>query len=415
MTMQLGADMKRRGQEMDGMVVKQLLTFEEISHLRQDWDSFMEATSSEIFLSYDWCRIWWKHYGKDRELRIFLFNHDSKIVAILPVFYERLRFGPVALRVIKLVGTDFTPITVTLPIHPDYLTEVVSLFLAEIGAKWQWDVLHVGPISGRYFHMQDLIETLRNALNRSCVLHYKSVGVQTYYEIADSFEKQIEGLSPRQRTKTRRVYKELREKNINLSSVNADTSSYITYLNEFISIHQTYWQSLGMPGHFGDWPSAQDLHKEFAASQIECGRLRLLKVMLNDKCAGYEYMYKFGDTYCWFLSARNDISEFPRVDFHRIAFGEKVKHAIEDRVKYIDAMRGYYEYKLVLGGQVHTVHSILIHRKKIISRLKYWSAKKIVISLNVVYMKIWRRRLVPMLRMPARPLMKFWIKTSFLS
>jgi len=90
--------------------------FEACSGIREEWDFLVEALEGEIFLTYDWCRVWWKYYGKGRKLLILVFRCQGKVVGLLPVFHERIWLGPLSSRVVKIVGTDFTPITVTIPI-----------------------------------------------------------------------------------------------------------------------------------------------------------------------------------------------------------------------------------------------------------------------------------------------------------
>jgi CelD/BcsL family acetyltransferase involved in cellulose biosynthesis len=328
---------------------------------------------------------------------------------------ENIWLGPFNIRVIKIVSTDFMPTTIILPVNHNYLSLVIPDFLNRISALWSWDVLHVGDLSGSYKHLDRLSETLSNTLNVSHKVECKETDVQTYFEIANSFENQLKTLSARQRTKTKRVYKELQDKKITLKSIAADEQNYISFLDAFIDMHQAHWQNLGIAGHFVDWPHARELHKDLASAQIKHNRLRILKIMLNDQCVGYEYIYKFGNTYCWFLSARTDLSEYPRIDFHRIAFGEKINHAINEKVKWIDALRGHYEYKLVMGGQLKPVHSIIVYSNKGVSNFSYQIFKRAAWLLNVIYMKIWRRRLVPRLRMRPKPLLNIWIKTGMFS
>ncbi len=393
--------------------IEQLLFdgFENIESIRNEWDKFIETIGGEIFLTYDWCRLWWKYYGKDRLLKIFIYRLNGKIVGILPVFMENIWLGPISLQVVKIVGTDFIPITIILPVSNDYLSLVIPAFLNRISALWSWDVLNIGNLSGAYNQIDKLSETLSNTLNNSFVVDLKKTNVQTYFEIANSFEGQLKTLSARQRTKTKRVYKELNNNGISLTSIAANEQNYASFLDAFIAMHQAHWQGLGLAGHFVDWPHALELHKEVASIQIKHDRLRLLKILLNDQCIGYEYIYKFGNTYCWFLSARTDLSDFPRIDFHRIAFGEKINHAVSDNVKWMDAMSGYYEYKLVMGGQLKPVHSFIVHPQKGASNFRYQVFKKIALLLNIIYMKIWRRRLSPRLKISPRPLWSLWIRT----
>ena len=89
--------------------------------MQKEWDEFIEGIDGEIFLTYDWCRIWWKYYGAGRELRIFVIRRDKAIIGILPVFLERLGFAPLGLRVVRFVGTDHMPVTIMFPVDVKYI------------------------------------------------------------------------------------------------------------------------------------------------------------------------------------------------------------------------------------------------------------------------------------------------------
>jgi CelD/BcsL family acetyltransferase involved in cellulose biosynthesis len=386
-------------------------SFEAIETIQCEWDNFIESIRGEIFLTFDWCKLWWKYYGKGRHLKIFIFRLNGQIVGMLPVFMENIWVGPLRTQVVKIVGTDFTPITIILPINNDYLELVIPAFLNRISALWSWDALQIGSLSGAYQQLDRLSETISNTLGCSYKVECKETDVQTYFQITTSFEEQLKTLSARQRTKTKRVYKELQDKRITLTSIAADKHNYMSFFCDFVDMHQAHWQRLGIAGHFVDWPHALELHKDIVSAQMKHNRLRILKIMLNDQCIGYEYMYKFSNTYCWFLSARTDLREFPRIDFHRIAFGEKINHAICDKVNLIDALRGHYEYKLIMGGKLKPVHNFIIYPNKGILNFKYQILKKLAWLLDIIYFKIWRRRLVPRLKMRHKPLLNIWIKT----
>lgn len=399
----------------DSIEIRIYDSFEALFDMQQEWDNFMEKMNAEIFLTYDWCSLWWKYYGKGRHLKIFIFRLRGIIIGILPVFMENLRFGLFNIRIIKIVSTDFMPTTIILPISHNYLSSIIPEFINKINDLWSWDVLQIGDLSGVYKELDKLSEIINATLSCSHKIECKETAVQTYFEIANSFEDQIKTLSTRQRTKTKRVYKELQDKKITLKSIASSEHNYMSFLKDFIDMHQAHWHNLGIAGHFVDWPHAREFHTDMASAQIKYNRLRILKIMLNNECIGYEYIYKFGNAYCWFLSARTDLSKFPRIDFHRIAFGEKINHAINDKVKWIDAMRGYYEYKLVMGGQLRPAHSIIAYSNKGVSNFKYHILKNSAWFLNVIYMKIWRRRLVPSLRIRPKSLLNIWIRTVMFS
>ena len=67
--------------------------FEDIAISQSEWDAFMESVDAEIFLTFDWCRSWWKFYGKKRKLKIFIFRERKNICGTGIYFCE---MGPFA-------------------------------------------------------------------------------------------------------------------------------------------------------------------------------------------------------------------------------------------------------------------------------------------------------------------------------
>jgi hypothetical protein len=93
--------------------------------MQPQWDAFMEVAGGEIYLTYDWCRIWWKYYGGSRELKIFLFRHQGDLVGILPLFFDRMWLGPISVRMVSIVGTDFGITTASVPIRKEFIDDVI--------------------------------------------------------------------------------------------------------------------------------------------------------------------------------------------------------------------------------------------------------------------------------------------------
>ena len=91
-------------------------SFDEIRNMQQEWDDFVESAGGDIFLTYDWFRIWWKHYGSGKTLRIFVFRYQGKLVGALPTYFAKIRIGPVAVKVAMVVGTTCTLVEISPPI-----------------------------------------------------------------------------------------------------------------------------------------------------------------------------------------------------------------------------------------------------------------------------------------------------------
>ena len=149
------------------VTLKVVTAFEMLADLQPDWDSFMETTGGESFLTYDRCRIWWKYYGGKRELKILLFWHQEDLVAIIPLFFETVRLGPVSVRIGKIVGTHFSLSNVSMPIHKEFITEVIKKF-ARVLREYRWDVLNIGFISGMYADFELLQAACQRCFSPAC-------------------------------------------------------------------------------------------------------------------------------------------------------------------------------------------------------------------------------------------------------
>lgn len=69
-----------------------------MDRLRPDWDRLVdEMDVPSPFLSWDWNRIWWEHFGGRHRMQVLVFREAGQIVGILPLY--RRWYGPVTVLV----------------------------------------------------------------------------------------------------------------------------------------------------------------------------------------------------------------------------------------------------------------------------------------------------------------------------
>jgi CelD/BcsL family acetyltransferase involved in cellulose biosynthesis len=390
-------------------------SFDAAAAMQREWDEFIESIDGEIFLTYDWCRIWWKYYGTGRELRIFVIRRDKAVIGILPVFLERLGIGPVRLRVIRFVGTDHMPVTIMFPVDSRYMDEIVTRFIGELNRQYRWDLLYIGALCGRFNETDRLASAVKNIGANDYCVDVKTADVQTYFHLSESWEQQLAGLKKKQRQNINRAYKLLNTNNGAVRTTFSNAESAKRDFANFLEMHQRQWQADGAAGHFGDWPNSSEFHSEVVSCQVGCNRLRLMKIEVGDECLGYKYGYRLGKTSFQFLSARNTTSNISDAGFTQVAFGEQTKKAIEAGVTCIDSMRGHYPHKIHLGGVLYPTRHIYIYPRKGITAARVFAFRNAVGLFDMLYNKIWRRRVMPILGMKPGPFHAFWIKTHQLS
>jgi CelD/BcsL family acetyltransferase involved in cellulose biosynthesis len=72
---------------------------DDLEPLREDWTRLAEA-GRNIFWTWEWSELWWRHYGDERRLRIAVSTDDDEIAALVPLFVWSTR--PV--RMLRLLG-----------------------------------------------------------------------------------------------------------------------------------------------------------------------------------------------------------------------------------------------------------------------------------------------------------------------
>ncbi|MHC4749395.1 MAG: GNAT family N-acetyltransferase [Planctomycetota bacterium] len=396
-----------------GVQVKVYHSFEKLQSIQRQWDEFVESVGSEIFLTYDWCRVWWKYYGKNRKLRIFVFRSDNELVGIVPLFLEKIWLGPVFVRTVKIVGSDFTIAHFSLPIHDKYINKVI-VKLFESLSEDKWSIMSISPIAGIYAHYDLLKVVLEKLLGHSHYLLDGDNDVQTYFQLPDSWQEYLKALSRTMRKHVKNNFKRLQRvlgKDKTIITHFASSENLEQFFDGFVDMHQRRWVEAGMPGHFRDWPASYEFHREVAGEQLKHNRLRLLEVKANKCILGYMYAYKFGDRYLEFLDARSQAEELESTSLGQIVFYEEVKKAIEENISYIDSMRGKYEYKLWMCGKLAPFRNLYIIPRKPFTVVCVKLFMLFAWFLNLFYYRIWYKRIASKLPLKRRGLWKIWIRT----
>lgn len=395
--------------------VKLYRSFEELTPLQPQWDRLAESVGSEIFLTYDWCRIWWKYYGAKRDLRIWVFQKGADLVGVVPLFLERIGVGPISVRAVKLVGSDHTMAQFSLPIIREHITEVIK-GLSESLLGEEWDIMHIGPLAGMYSHYETLKDAVVDAFGAVCGVSLKDKQVQTYFLVADTWDAHLKSLSKNARKSIRRKYKALEDvmqgRPGELTSDFASCQNVDDVFLAFVQMHQKHWQTRGKPGHFGDWPDSLDFHKEMARAQLPYDRLRLMQIHWGDCCLAYEYTYKFGDRYLAFLNARSDSEEVADLGVGTIIFAEQIKKAIDEHVRLIDDMRAEYDYKMRMGGKLFPMRDMYVFRKEPLRLVRIYVFRFLSKLLHLCYYRIWYIRIARWLPLRRRALWRIWIRSN---
>ena len=387
--------------------------FEEISRLKDAWND-LALRIGDLFCSYDWCEVWWDHYGSGRHLEIHALHQGDRLVAVLPLFRETLRLGGVGLRVVRLVACDHTVDGPGLAIEPEYAATFVPRVLEQLTTTGPWDILQMGPLR----NYVSVAEPIAEACARHPVVQAVLIGRQdnwlTVFELPETYDAYLQSLPGKDRRELLRCERNL----LSAHSVQVQAAStpheVEQGIDSLVREHQSLWTGKGKRGQFCDWKGSERFHRAIALRLAPRGQLSLVQLRVDDQVVGVTYGYRFGARLHELIRGQRNDGHWRAYGLGRLLHCYGIRDAIAGGVTTVDNGRGVFEYKMRLGGRLKGERSLTILRRGWTCRLRFWMSLRVAYLLHVFYGRLWFDMLAPRLGI-ARPLRPFYVRSSFLA
>jgi CelD/BcsL family acetyltransferase involved in cellulose biosynthesis len=381
-------------------------SFEAAEAIAPEWDALVERLGGSLYMTFDWCRVWWRHYGAGRELRLMAVRDGGELAGLLPFFVERLglRFGRA--RVAKVVGSDHTNVMVDPPVDPRLAASAWKSAVERLVVQDGCDLVHVGPISGQSAQLG----ALRGLPG---LLRDRETGSHTVFEMPDGFDAYLGSLSKNQRSNYRRNVNKLGKAFDFQVDVLGDGAALEREFGAFAEMHQAQWKAAGNLGHFGDWPKSLEYNRDLVRTLAESGRVRLMRMLADGRVVSYYFSFELDGTWYWRLPARLVGEEWDRFALGRVGLLKMLEVAAAEGATAIEAGTGRYEYKEKLNARSIPVHSVTVGGRGLAARCRARLAIAVADLLDLAYYRLWFARVAPRLGIPLRPLWRSWIRSRF--
>lgn len=372
--------------------IKRYESFADAEQLRGEWDALVERVGGDMFSSFDWLAVWWKHFGTGRRLILHVARAADELVAVLPVFAETIHWGPLGLRVVRIVGCDHCVTPCNVAIHSEWIEPVVDAWMRALKDATDWDLIHLGELPGYYGDGRALARALRESNPSDTV----QLGERDYphmvFDVPQDYESYVASLSTKERRNVRRDERSLEQRNGARSLAPHDRDEADTTFGQMIAMHQEHWNARGRLGHFAEWPGIEAFHRDFLDVLWKRNRLALVSVTSGQELEAVEYGGYFGARLHWITGARTQRST------SRVGFCALVRAAVQRGVQVIDALPGHYDYKRRLGARVLSVGSIAVVSARMRSRLRHRLFLAVTRLVSLAYHRLWFWHLAPWLR-----------------
>jgi peptidoglycan/xylan/chitin deacetylase (PgdA/CDA1 family)/CelD/BcsL family acetyltransferase involved in cellulose biosynthesis len=292
-----------------------------LESLRDDWTGLASQTGN-IFATWEWASAWWRRFGEGREpLLTACRAADGRLAGIIPLYLWRSR--PVS--VLRFIGHGAGDELG--PIHAPGEQDAVADAARRALAAHRFRVFLGEHLPARAL-WSDALGAKVIAREGSPVLRAPDGGWSGYLAGRSSNFRQQLGRRERNLARSYRLVFRLVE----------DPEELPEAMEALFRLHGLRWEV----GSSAFEPRAA-FHKEFAATALERGWLRLWLMELDGRPAAAWYGFRFGDVEWFYQSGRDPAFDNLSVGF--VLLAHSIREAFENGAREYRFGRGHDPYK----------------------------------------------------------------------
>jgi CelD/BcsL family acetyltransferase involved in cellulose biosynthesis len=293
----------------------------DLATARGEWDR-LALRSGNVFATWEWADAWWRQHGRDRPLFVVVCRDGAgEAVGILPLYLASRRPLAVIRQIGHGAGDELGPVCA--PEDRAALATATRGALDSLGVRWDVLVVEGLPID-------DAWSAFDGGERLSCipspVLEVRGM----------SWEEFMAARSRNFRRHVRRAERELGERGL-VFRLAEDPERLPADLDALVRLHDARWGKQSSGVFTG--PDGR-LLREFAATALERGWLRLWFLELEGRPVAARLGFRFGDVKSGYQSGRD-----PEV--RSVGFLLQV-HAIRAAIE-----EGVTEYRFLRGGEAY--------------------------------------------------------------
>jgi len=316
-------------------------SFDELENSETEWNLLAaKSLDSNPFLTYEWLHTWWQHFGKGRELRIFVTKGENgEVSLIVPTMYSKRKVLTFKVQKLEFVSTPDSDYNVFLVMNFDNASKAVKPLITNIEQTFaDADCVELEEVPEESYTAR-----LLSSIESICwKFSSKVINSCPYLLLPTSYETFLRNLGSNMRRNLKRWEKQA-NKDYEIDFVEYSRIGTVREAMEvFFRLHQKRWQSKNELGVFAT-SAYRDFHLDLAEAFCKKGWLTLFFLTFNGEPVSAVYGYRYREKIYGYLSGFDPEYSTYRPGY--LAFGRLIKHGIENSLKEFDFMRGMEKYK----------------------------------------------------------------------
>jgi len=331
-------------------ILSVISSFHDLEPFAAEWDEAVIRLGAPIYMTFDWLKTWWEFYGKEKQLRCFVFRQGQNFVALIPIYLETFGFGPLELKLARLVGANIPPKTFNPPLDAAFGVKALSEAIRYLLQTEKCDMISFGPVSTSWpGHgcFRGALAAAGELVGRSS---YQERDVQTWFQLPATFEEYLQSLSGSERKSRMKRVRHLEKEHQVASDIVSDPALLGSEFDAFVKQHASQWQAIGKSGHFAAWPHGEEYNRSLVRAQGLRGRVRFFRMLVDGRVVSNRYTFLLGRTLFSELPARACGEPWDKLGIGGVSLLKFNESAIQAGIRDVDSGLGAYDHKAQLGG-----------------------------------------------------------------
>jgi CelD/BcsL family acetyltransferase involved in cellulose biosynthesis len=335
------------------MRIEEVNNYDDFLALKDRWNDVLRRCNHSVFSTWEWLSTWWKHFGKERKLRVLVAQEKDEILGIAPLMLSEYNFRHLGkLRKVEFIGSQNSDYNdfILIKGHEEYLKH----FLNRLIEFSDWGLLELNDINEESTSA-NVLQAMSNSHKPKLKLNVSSLC--PYIGLPTSVEVFKNGLSRNMRKNLRKRMQKLQGQYKVEFKTQRDFGSTGEAMEIFFELHKRRWESKGMSGSFAS-NYLCDFHLDLARIFDEKNWLALYFLTVNNEPAAAVYSFDYNLKKYGYLTGFDP-------DFGQYGVGNILKlYVIEECIR-----RGFKEYDLTRGIEDYKMDWATGVRKNFVVRM----------------------------------------------
>ena len=335
---------KSASSEIRLFTITEVNTTRQFLELEHEWNKVLDRSRDKnIFLTWQYLSTYWKHFGRDKKLRVLFVEDKNEVIAIAPLRQSRYGFmnslgydviEPLGYRGLTPEGADYTGLLLG-----KNEAECLQLFLNHLVERDDWDFIHMDDIPGTSI-LHDLLPKSSGVIPG---FEMEQGAKCPYMPIPNSMDILMNGLSANLRRNLRRRLRKLEKDYHRVELKNYDEFTSIEEaMKIFFELHQKRWKSQRMPGVFKT-KEVRDFYIDVVKLFADNGWLALYFLTANDEPVASQYCLEY-DRKMYFCLPGFD-PDYSKYGVGNLILAKIIEKCVEKGIEEYDFLKGDESYK----------------------------------------------------------------------